>query len=113
LRHFAANEYDGAHGLSRHSHATAEVTRPAFRLWLTFTAPDQLGDLLHHLARDSSNTERRIADATVARQDHRRAEQGLALPIRVGNGKQQKEKSSFWRVFVQHCRKNRNSGYET
>jgi hypothetical protein len=30
LRHFAANEYGGAHGLSRHSSATAEVTRPTF-----------------------------------------------------------------------------------
>jgi hypothetical protein len=47
-------------------------------------------------ARDSSNTERRTADATVARQDHHGAEQGLALPIRVGNnGKQREEKKSF------------------
>src|ERR1039458_3900433 len=46
-------------------------------------------------ARDSSNTERRTADATVARQDHHGAEQGLALPIRVGNGKQREEKIHF------------------
>ena len=53
------------------------------------------------IARDSSNTERRTADATVARQDHRGAEQGRALPIRVGNGKQREEKSSFRCGFVQ------------
>jgi hypothetical protein len=52
--------------------------------------------LLEFAARDSSNTERRTADATVARQDHHGAEQGLALPIRVGNnGKQREEKKSF------------------
>jgi hypothetical protein len=53
------------------------------------------------VARDSSNTERRTADATVARQGHRGAEQGRALPIRVGNGKQREEKSSFRCGFVQ------------
>jgi hypothetical protein len=37
----------------------------------------------------------------VARQDHRGAEQGRALPIRVGNGKQREEKSSFRCGFVQ------------
>src|ERR1035437_1074971 len=42
------------------------------------------------VARDSSNTECRTADATVARQDHRSAEQGLtpqSVPVTGNNGK--------------------------
>ena len=40
LRIFAAYEYGGAHGVSRHSSATAEVTRPTFAFFAFFAVEE-------------------------------------------------------------------------
>jgi hypothetical protein len=65
----------GAHGLSRHSHATAEVTRPAFHVFrgckrlvvfafsAFFVVNSRLGRLKENIEHPTSNAEHRMKRA--------------------------------------------------